>query len=642
MKRVIKILSIILLLASFIATPAHAEWWSKGADGGLYTNTGNGLANAAIHVAACYIGTGTGTPCGGGGGGGVTIGEAVGGGTPKEVLYTDNSGNLFSDSNFTRDSSTQEMNLITDFGSGNTGGLLTSQAFAPAGGDPATFFYFGATPVANLNQTNAVTGFINDTANFFGLPVAEPALVINQSNNANGNQAGTTFSGINALAIMQASTSASVNALILANAGSSHGFLNAQTDTGGTFSVSDGSNDYFNVLNANQPLITFGDIENAGNGNLFILDDSTGQINLAASSSFAVNDPAGNDSITANTATYDVGIGDLSGVSNNTSINVYNSLASGFIQAQVNNSFIVQNPAGQEVIYGGGANHQFLGGDIDDAQNGTFAAVDDGLQQFYISNTAIAGGPLTPGFLVDFANGVYQLGANAYGNQTDLLIQDTTGTADLGSNTMDASIQLVGNTGISILGDTFNNTDGTIIKVDDPDKKIFNTLGTFGSAGDYVIQDITGNVIGDFDFGTSTVALGDISAARNKTRLIIDDSARNITFNGTIVQPNVAAQAYGGTANWSAGFGGTSSTYFNGSHSGTSSGLLLPTGTNALVGTLYTIDDLGLLAATDPITVDAGTGNVIVGTTSAQTYVMNQPGQSITLKKLTANDWKVE
>lgn len=42
----------------------------------------------------------------GGGGGGITIGESINGGTPTEILYTDNAGNLFSDARFTRDSST--------------------------------------------------------------------------------------------------------------------------------------------------------------------------------------------------------------------------------------------------------------------------------------------------------------------------------------------------------------------------------------------------------------------------------------------------------------------------------------------------------------------------------------------------------
>lgn len=65
---------IAVLAVLFTAVSTHADFtsnfWSQGAPDVLTTNTPGGLATAAIHVGACYIGTGTGTPCGGGGGGG--------------------------------------------------------------------------------------------------------------------------------------------------------------------------------------------------------------------------------------------------------------------------------------------------------------------------------------------------------------------------------------------------------------------------------------------------------------------------------------------------------------------------------------------------------------------------------------------
>lgn len=74
MKKTFKQLaSVIIALAVVLSVPvARADVivnnWSKIATNSIATNSGNGLANAEIHVAQCYIGLGTGTPCGAGGG----------------------------------------------------------------------------------------------------------------------------------------------------------------------------------------------------------------------------------------------------------------------------------------------------------------------------------------------------------------------------------------------------------------------------------------------------------------------------------------------------------------------------------------------------------------------------------------------
>ena len=52
---------------------------------------------------------------GSGGGGSLSIGSTIGGGTPTQALYTDNFGNLFSDSLFTRDSITKLTNIAANF-----------------------------------------------------------------------------------------------------------------------------------------------------------------------------------------------------------------------------------------------------------------------------------------------------------------------------------------------------------------------------------------------------------------------------------------------------------------------------------------------------------------------------------------------
>ncbi len=58
----------------------------------------------------------------------LSIGQNVSGGTNAEVLYTDNSGNLFSDSGFTRDSSTKNTTILVDDGYGASNGFNITNA----------------------------------------------------------------------------------------------------------------------------------------------------------------------------------------------------------------------------------------------------------------------------------------------------------------------------------------------------------------------------------------------------------------------------------------------------------------------------------------------------------------------------------
>ncbi len=114
MKNILKSIGLTFVLAFILAFSAILvasadvtnSFWIKGSNGQLYTNSGNGQGNAIINVAGCN---------GCGGGGGITIGDIVSGGTPTEVLYTSNSGNLFSDSLFTRNSSTNVTNILREF-----------------------------------------------------------------------------------------------------------------------------------------------------------------------------------------------------------------------------------------------------------------------------------------------------------------------------------------------------------------------------------------------------------------------------------------------------------------------------------------------------------------------------------------------
>lgn len=122
----IALISAFSLTAFADVTPSY---WLQNSPNSLFTNTGNGLANANIHVAGCYIGTGTGTPCGGGGGGGAFSDVT---GTATEVAYFDALGDGTSDALFTRDETTLDTLIETTidadrslkFVTDSTGGLF--------------------------------------------------------------------------------------------------------------------------------------------------------------------------------------------------------------------------------------------------------------------------------------------------------------------------------------------------------------------------------------------------------------------------------------------------------------------------------------------------------------------------------------
>ncbi len=97
------LLTAMALVAGFAFT-ASADTtvnnWLKTDIANISTNTGNGLANANIHVAGCYIGTGFGTPCGGGGGGSPHL--------PFNSIQYNNAGSFFGDSLALRNPTTNQ------------------------------------------------------------------------------------------------------------------------------------------------------------------------------------------------------------------------------------------------------------------------------------------------------------------------------------------------------------------------------------------------------------------------------------------------------------------------------------------------------------------------------------------------------
>lgn len=92
--------------------------------------------------------------------GGLTIGSPISGGTAQEVLYVDNSGNLFSDADFTRDSSNENTNIS------GTDGNQTSSISVGAFGNSFSYNNISSGNSSNANINNSIAGysFSNGTA----------------------------------------------------------------------------------------------------------------------------------------------------------------------------------------------------------------------------------------------------------------------------------------------------------------------------------------------------------------------------------------------------------------------------------------------------------------------------------------------
>ncbi len=287
------------------------------------------------------------------------------------------------------------------------------------------------------------------------------------------------------------------------------------------------------------------------------------------------------------------------------------------------------------------------------------------------------GGNLSLGVALPTASGTSQ---NAYSTLIKML--GTNGEVIVGSPTpvvfgsnATSYIDILSGSGSM----SFNTSDGTnsmaLTNAPDSSTLMGSQFGTGYAFNDTArtiyLGDSTGSVL-TADFSSRMIKIGDVNKSQNElsfntdpgtllhftdigSYFLIDDSSNVPLFsvrNGvnaftatstTVVEDNIGSTTYGGTLNYASGFTGKSRAFFTGSHSVSPSGVLLPTGVNAPIGTKFTVDDLGFLGLTDPITVDAGTGNLITGVgTQAQTFVIGVNGGSATFVKLTSTDWMVE
>lgn len=225
---------------------------------------------------------------------------------------------------------------------------------------------------------------------------------------------------------------------------------------------------------------------------------------------------------------------------------------------------------------------------------------------------------------------------NGLGNTGELNINTT--IAPIVALTLTGPTSLI--TGLAILDGSLSlgvaGGNQTVIALDD-------ATGVIGMATGYnqggMAQVNTFDSTWTDDGSQGYINMGDINGGQNSTTWKLDDVAQTITSVGTIVESAIDISNYVSNSDYSAGFAGKSAVYYSGS-TGTP-GILLPTTTIAPVGTKFTMGDLDGIAAANNITVDAGTGNTINGITVAQTYVINQNGQAITIQKVSATAWKI-
>lgn len=137
-----------------------------------------------------------------------------------------------------------------------------------------------------------------------------------------------------------------------------------------------------------------------------------------------------------------------------------------------------------------------------------------------------------------------------------------------------------------------------------------------------------GDITGVFGVGSPLIAAGLTSW---------NISAGNLSLQGSITN-TTSTFSYG--TSWT--ISASDPVYHILFTTGTGATILnLPTGIGVSVGRTYVLHDIDQISSTSPITIDAGVGNLIVGGTSARTYVMGINGESVTLVKVSATKWKI-
>ena len=189
--------------------------------------------------------------------------------------------------------------------------------------------------------------------------------------------------------------------------------------------------------------------------------------------------------------------------------------------------------------------------------------------------------------------------------------------AELGSNLSSVVFSTLTNTAsfqAGYIGSEFNCLDGTgrlLLQF------IGNQFNLYSNVNDFA-----------FSIRNNGISGGWIGVVPNDGGVLTVSQAFNIAYGSTT---DLSALVIGGSVRNYVYTSGTGASTFK-----------LPINTNAGIGTTIKLNDLLAISSTNHITVDAGTGNTINGTTIAQTFTILTNGQTLSLTKLSATAWKIQ
>lgn len=544
---------------------------------------------------------------------GATIGGNVIGGTPNQILYTDVNGNVTSDSLFTRTNDQASFNVTSNLANNETGSFTAGNNMLGVGLSGVGTFFQTSSPGVNAfmavdttpfggQPDSTFTGYLNPFGNGnanmqtihevggdshiqFSLQDDNNTHRVQMLLEAKSSGSGITFAfdGSDAYEFPTTSPGAgqvlgyvSANTLgWVSNGGGGGGSSIGDGIAGSTpneilyvnnsgnlanssgFQFSDVSNtfeqtDLFGnrLLYSTSGTTQIGDIDNAGNGTQFIVNDATSQVKVYTGGDFSVKNIGGaNTLFQVYTISKLVQAGDVDSSFQGLLLNIDNTnrqifLGNGgaaggngtniniddggkVIRSQLDGSFLIQ-PTGtpQSVFSVDVASSQIIGngkngvifGDYYNTGSNTLLTVNDAASSIYLN-----------------AINLVQMGdINLANNGTRFLVDDTgrtiTSTAlhtkIINSANGRTMFNASDNASYSILqlGDVDNALNGTLLKIDDSGQRI-----TMNGGG--------GATWGLFDSFNHKVVLGDSNLVANRTLFTVDDVGGTITASGNVLGP---------------------------------------------------------------------------------------------------------
>lgn len=241
---------------------------------------------------------------------------------------------------------------------------------------------------------------------------------------------------------------------------------------------------------------------------------------------------------------------------------------------------------------------------------------------------------------IDADTGLYTMGDLSGAGHSNKIVLNDGSVQDFRYETGSAKYLFLSHTlNLFQMGDIDGSHNSSFLEIDDGAKLLEFSSG----AHNYLKLDVTNKIY----------EMGDLSAVGNSTQFIVDDQNQRIAMDANLLV-QLSAQTIKRTGGiqdstvtivpFNIGTASITLNQYDFEFSGSTGTphMNLPTGMTAPIGTIFMFSDLDCIAAANNITIDAGTSNFIVGSSSAQTFVMNQNGQSITLKKVTAIQWKIQ